>query len=85
MPLGWSGLGVFESWGYVDSGFRRNDVRGESCNSAGVAGLFLGVGVAWFPAFAGMTGGVGVAVRLEWAWCPWELGVRGFRLSPERR
>ena len=48
-----------------------------------VAGLFLVVGVAWFPAFAGMTGGVGVAVRLVLPGGSWELGLRGFRLSPE--
>ena len=50
---------VHEGWGCVDSGFRRNDggEGGRDLFRCSLNLLFMRVGGAWFPAFAGMTGG----------------------------
>ena len=58
-PLQGLGVRVHEGWGCVDSGFRRNDggEGGRDLFRCSLNLLFMRVGGAWFPAFAGMTGG----------------------------
>ena len=58
----WSRRAVPEGWGRVDSGFRRKDGGWRPYSvSPAKAGVHVpgGRGAAWFPAFAGMTGGWG--------------------------